>query len=186
MLDFSSWPRIVIELGMGDGRLIESLASRDVHTLYVGIELDNKQCDQARARISLTNLVILSGSVEDIVPTLYDNSVDHFISILPDPEFIDEKKHDRWKVFYTTLSSKLKRGGIFELVTELTDELLQPVDEAEYGRWVTWLGECFLSIGFIPKSQRDGSPTQYSSRCLDQFRGDNARIRMVTFEFEKR
>ena len=186
MPDFSTWPRIVVELGMGDGRLIESLASRDVSALHIGIELDNKQCDQARARIALANLAILSGSFEDIVPTLSDNSVDRFIAILPDPEFIDEGKQERWKIFYTKLSLKLKRGGIFELVTELTDELLQPVNDAEYGRWAGWLRECFLSIGFILKSQHDGAPLQYSSRCLDQFRGDDARIRMVTFEFEKR
>lgn len=186
MLDFSSWPRVIVELGMGDGRVIESLAKRDSSSLYVGIELDSDQCRRAQSRIALANVVILSGSFEDIVPTFPDGSVDRFIAVLPDPGFIDEKKHGRWEPFYKTVYSKLKKNGTLELVTEITDELLQPVSDEQYGKWADWLRASFLSIGFGLKSQQEGAPAQYSSRCLDQFRGDPRRIRIVTFDLQKR
>jgi tRNA G46 methylase TrmB len=186
MLDFSSWPRVIVELGMGDGRVLETLAKRSSNSLYVGIELDGDQCRQAQSRIALSNVVILNGSIEDIVPTFPDGSVDRFIAVLPDPAFIDEKKQSRWKPFYRGVYSKLKAGGTFELVTEITDELLQPVSDKAYEKWAAWLVSSLLSIGFSLASQHEGAPAQYSSRCLDQFRGDVERIRMVTLELAKR
>lgn len=185
MLDFSSWPRVIVELGMGDGRLLESLAKYDSNSLYVGIELDDEQCQQAWSRITLANVRILSSSFEDIVPIFPDGSVNCFIAMLPDPGFIDEKKQDMWKPFYKLVYSKLKYGGTLELVTEITDELLQAVSDEAYAKWIAWLESCFLSIGFSIKSQLEGAPALYSSRCLDQFRGDPERIRMVTLELAK-
>jgi tRNA G46 methylase TrmB len=185
MLAFSSWPRVIVELGIGDGRLLESLAKRDSNSLHIGIELDSEQCRQAQSRIALTNVAILSGSFEEIVPTFPDGSVDRFITVLPDPRYIDEKKQDLWKPFYKTVYAKLKKNGTFELVTEITDELLQPVGDIAYAEWAGWLKSCFLSIGFVLKSQHEGASVQYSSRCLDQFRGDPERIRIATLELAK-
>ena len=186
MLDkLFSYPKVIVELGMGDGRLLESLAKRDANSLYVGIELDKEQCAHARARIALANVAIMSESFEDIVPTFPDWSVDRFIAVLPDPAFIDEKGESRWKPFYKTAHAKLKLGGTFQLVAEITDELLQPVGDIVYARWAAWLESSLLSIGFALKSRQEGAPAQYSSRCLDQFRGDRERIRMATLELAK-
>lgn len=185
MLDFFSWPRVIVELGMGDGRVLESMAEHDSISLYVGIELDDNQCRQARSRIALANVKIWSGSFEDIVPTFPERSVDCFIVVLPDPGYIDEKKQEAWKPFYRTLFEKLKKNGMLQIVTELSDELLQPVSDEAYARWVSWIRSSFLSIGFVLKKQQEGAPAQYSSRCLDQFRGDPERIRMATLELAK-
>lgn len=185
MLDFSSWPRVFVELGMGDGRLLESLAKRDNNSLYVGIELDDEQCRQAQLRIAPANVKILCGSFEDIVPTFPDGSIDHFIAVLPDPRYIDEKKNDVWKPFYATVYSKLKKNGTLELITEITDELLQPVSDEVYIKWVECLKSNFYALGFMLKGQHEGAPTRYYSRCLDQFRADPNRIRIVTLELSK-
>ena len=185
MEDFSSWPRIVVELGMGDGKLLESLAKRDTDSLHVGIELDDEQCTQAQSRIAFANVAILKGSFEELVPTFPDESVDHFIAVLPDPRYIDEKKEEMWKPFYKMTYTKLKKNGTFELVTEITNELFQPVSDEAFKEWIGWLKSCFLSIGFVVKSQQEGAPAQYSSRCLDQFRGGAGRIRIITLEFAK-
>ncbi len=186
MLDrLASYPRVVVELGMGDGRLLEALAKDDSSSLYFGIELDGEQCTQAQSRIALPNVAILSGSFEDIVLSFPDGSVDRFIAVLPDPQFIDEKKDERWKPFYKSVYSKLKSGGTLELVTETTHELLQPVSNEAYAGWAARLRTSFLSIGFDLANQQEGAPAQYSSRCLDQFRGDPGRIRMVTLELTK-
>jgi tRNA G46 methylase TrmB len=186
MLDrIASHPRVVVELGMGDGRLLENLAKSDASSLCIGIEIDREQCRQAVSRIALDNVSILSGSFEEIVPKFPDRSVDQFVAVLPDPAFIDEKNEDRWKPFYRIVYSKLKSAGTLELVTEMTDELLQPVSDEAYAKWNNWLRVSFLSIGFMIKSLQQGAPVYYSSRCLDQFRGDPDRIRMVTLELAK-
>lgn len=177
--------RTIVELGMGDGRLIESLASGDPQTVYIGIELDGEQCAQARARINLQNVFVVHGSFEEIVARFPDGSVDGFIAVLPDPVFIDEKKEDRWRPFYATLYRKLKKPGAFRLVTEMTDELLQPVGKDAYDRWTVWLAETFRSMGFKVAGLSEGSPEGYSSRCLDQFLGDPERIRMATLDLAK-
>lgn len=177
--------RTIVELGMGDGRVLAALAESDPETIFVGIELDREQCDRARAKIRLQNVFVMQGSFADLVPRFPDESVDGFIAILPDQSFIDQKKEEAWRPFYVAVYAKLKRPGAFRLVTEIIDELLQPVDQDTFDLWAVWLAETFRSIGFKIADMREGSPSEYSSRCLDQFRGDPERIRMVTIDFVK-
>ncbi len=170
---------------MGDGQLLEILAKRNPNYMYIGIELDNDQCVQAQSRITLPNVTIINSSFEDIVPKFLDNSVDQFIIVLPDPAFIDQKKEEQWIPFYKFVYSKLKKHGRLQLITELTDDLLEPISDDQYSAWAQWLKSCFLSIGFSLASQEDGAPREYSSRCIDQFRGDPERIRMITLDLVK-
>ena len=179
------YPRLVVELGMGDGKLLETLAKRDRNSIYIGIELDNEQCIQARSRISLSNVIIVNGSFEDLVPTFEDESIDQFIAVLPDPAFIDQKKEEQWKPFYKSLYDKLKKEAYFRLVTELTDDLLQPVSDDRYSAWADWLKSRFISVGFTLAGQQEGVPRQYLSRCINQFRADPQRIRMITLDLLK-
>ena len=170
---------------MGDGTLLETLAKRDRNSIYIGIELDNEQCEQARSRIGLSNVIIVNSTFEDLVPTFQDESIDQFIAVLPDPAFIDEKKEEQWKSLYKSLYDKLKKQGRFRLVTELTDELFQPVSDDRYSAWADWLRSCFLSLGFTLAGQQEGAPRQYVSRCIKQFSGDSERIRMITLDLLK-
>jgi tRNA G46 methylase TrmB len=186
-MGFSSlfYRKVVVELGMGDGRLLEILAKHNSNLLYIGIELDNDQCIQAKSRISLSNVVIMNSSFEDVVPTFLDESIDQFIVVLPDPAFIDERREEQWKPLYKGMYSKLKAGGTLRLITELTDEMLQPVGDDQYSRWAYWLKSSFLSLGFALVSRNEGAPREYLSRCLEQFRGDPQRIRMITLDLLK-
>ena len=179
------YPRLVVELGMGDGTLIETLAKRDRNSIYIGIELDNEQCEKARSRSCLSNVFIVNSSIEDLVPTFQDESVDQFIAVLPDPALIDQKKEEQWKPLYKSLYDKLKKRGCFRLVTELTDELLQPVSDDQYLAWADWLESCFISLGFTLACQQEGAPRQYLSRCIEQFKADPQRIRMITLDLLK-
>ena len=180
-----AFPRVVIELGMGDGRLLEILAKADHRCLHVGVELDIDQCNQASSRVTLDNVLILNRSFEELLSGLADGSVERFVAVLPDPAYIDENKSERWKPMYALAYQKLRRGGTFQLVTELTDELLQPVSDSEFARWKEWLMSTFSSLGFIISGAREGAPPDYSTRCLDQFRGDSERIRVVTLDLTK-
>jgi cyclopropane fatty-acyl-phospholipid synthase-like methyltransferase len=179
--------RVIVELGMGDGQLLENLAKCDAntHSIYIGIELDKQQYEDAKRRINLENVKLLNGSFEDIVPTFPDDCLDLVIAILPHSDFIDQLKQCQWKSFYKAVYSKLKNYGSFQLVTEITDELLQPVTDEVYNKCVEWLSLTFKFIGFVLVTKEEGAPPGYSTRCIDQFRGDPNRIRMVTLNFQK-
>jgi tRNA G46 methylase TrmB len=170
---------------MGDGTLLETLAKRNRNSIYIGIEIDNEQCRQARSRITLSNVIVMNSSFEDVIPTFWDNSIDQFVAVLPDPAFVDEKRKEQWKPFYKSVYYKLKKRGMLRLVTELTDELLQPVSDDRYSAWADWLRSCFISLGFTLAGQQEGAPRQYLSRCIKQFRADPERIRMITLDLLK-
>ena len=182
--------KVIVELGTGDGRILEKLAKSDNnHThssTFIGIELDRAQYEDSKRRISLNNVKLLNGSFEDIIPIFPNDYLDLVIAVLPDPDFIDKAKQYKWELFYKAVYSKLKNNSSFQLVTEITDDLFQPVSDEVYTRWVEWLSTTFQSIGFLLVTKQDGAPLDYSSRCIDQFRGDPERIRMVTLHFEKR
>jgi cyclopropane fatty-acyl-phospholipid synthase-like methyltransferase len=185
----SSTPsKVIVEIGMGDGQLLEKLAKCDdnIYSTYIGIELDKQQYENARRRINFVNTILLNGSFEDILPTFPDDFFDLVIAVLPDPDFIDNLQQWKWVSFYKVVYSKLKNHGLFQLITELTDELLQPISDKIYYDWVEYLSTTFQSIGFVLLTKEEGAPSDYSTRCIDQFRGDPERIRMITLNFEKR
>ncbi len=88
----------VVEIGMGDGRLLELLANNDCRVdrgrsiTYIGIEIDKEQYECAKSRIKLGNVKLINGSFKDILPRFPDWSVDKIIAVLPDPTFIDPVK----------------------------------------------------------------------------------------------
>jgi tRNA G46 methylase TrmB len=182
--------KVIVELGTGDGHILEKLAKSDndhnCSSTYIGIELDRTQYEDTKRRITLKNVKLLNASFEAIMPIFPDDYLDLVIAVLPDPNFIDKAKQYRWMTLYRAVYSKLRNNGSFQLVTEITDELFQPVSDEVYSKWVEWLSTTFQSIGFILVTKHDGPPSNYSSRCIDQFKGDPERIRMVTLHFEKR
>ncbi|HEX7207416.1 MAG TPA: hypothetical protein VF233_04490 [Nitrososphaeraceae archaeon] len=180
-------PKVIVELGMGDGRLLKTISENDHdnNSFYIGIEVDKSQYEQAISQNKLVNVRLLNGSFEDILPAFSDNSLYRVISILPDPKYIDQLKEHKWKYLYKIVYEKLKNYGTLELVTEITDDLLQEVSDQVYNKWIEWLKSTFQSMGFKRITSREGAPPEYSSRCIDQFRADPKRIRMVTLDLKK-
>jgi len=179
---------VIVELGMGDGRLLGHLAKqrmKNLSLLYIGIEKDTKQFSCARSRINLDNVRLLKGDFVELLRLFPNFSVDRFLAVLPDPAYIDQCKVCTWHPFYRLAYSKLKEAGSLELITEITNELWQPVQDNEYYEWVKWLKKTFQCLGFSIGSQRENAPREYSSHCLEQFRGGRRRIRIVTLEFRK-
>jgi len=187
--------KVIIEFGMDDGRLLKQLVEKDhdikldtnaTKVLYIGIELDRKQFEIAESRMkSDKNVILLNASFEEILPMFPDGSIDQILDVLPDPAYIDSPNQNSWQTFYEIVYLKLKTGGLLRLVTEITDDLLDPVSDESYNTWVQWLSRIFQSVGFAIKDCIEGPPAEYSSRCLTQFRGDSERIRMVTLDLIK-
>ena len=85
-----NYSKVIVELGIGDGQLLEKIAGHDknVDTIYIGIEINANLYDGAKSRLSLTNVILIKGSYKAVIATFPDNSIDKVISILPSPEFI--------------------------------------------------------------------------------------------------
>jgi tRNA G46 methylase TrmB len=186
-LTFDSNSAITVELGMGNGQLLKKLVEQDKegNSIYIGIELDNSNYEKARSAINYHNTVLLKGSFEELINNFLDYSIHNIIAVLPDPDFIDRQKQQRWKKLYAVMYQKLCKHGRFLLITELTDDLLQPIADEAYNEWVEWLIATFHSIGFTVLHSQEGAPSEYSSRCLERFKGDPERIRLVTLDFIK-
>jgi tRNA G46 methylase TrmB len=189
--------KVIVELGMGDGRLLRKLleadkkadrkAANEKSRKYVGIELDRSNYERARSLLkNYANVKLVNGSFEVLINDFLDCSIDEIISVLPDPRFIDIQSQDIWDKFYRNMNQKMSRHGRFLLVTELIDELLQPVSNEAYDAWVHWIVYTFQNLGFILVKSNEGPPDEYESECLERFKGDPERIRLATFDFVKR
>jgi hypothetical protein len=182
---------------MGDGRLLRKLLEADKEAdrraangksrKYVGIELDCSNYEIAKSLLkNYANVKLVNGSFEVLINDFLDCSIDEIISVLPDPKFIDVQSQDIWDKFYRIVNRKMSRHGRFLLVTEVIDDLLQPVSDEAYSTWVQWIVHTFQNMGFILMKSNEGSPDEYESECLERFKGDPERIRLVTFDFIKR
>jgi SAM-dependent methyltransferase len=187
---------IILELGCGEGLLLRKLLevertgdtvqNNSIESFYIGIECDSLKYNKARSVVErFSNVKLLNGSFEVIIHEFSDCSIDKIISVLPDPEFIDIQNQCRWRNFYSVLYRKLVANGSLRIVTELIDDLLQPVTADAYDTWIQEIIEIFRELGFYLIQVLDGSPLEYESECLKRFKQDPQRIRLATFDFTK-
>ena len=178
----STFHKVVVELGIGDGQLLEKVVRdrKSTQTCYVGIEIDAKQIQLARDKLREKNVYLVNESFEKVISYFPDNYVDEFIFVLPPPEYIDKSMVSQWSSLYRDIFKKLKENGSLVVVTELINNLLEPVTDYEFIIWKNWLMSKFTSLGFIIKEAYDDSPRYFSSHYLEQFRGDTSRIKIVT------
>lgn len=183
-----------MELGSGDGRLLKKLLEtekEDINdsngSVYIGIEHNDSNFDKAKSTLEgFSNVILLNGSFEVLIHDFSDSSIDKIIAVLPDPEFIDIQNQHRWKKFYHVANNKLAVCGSLCIVTELIDDLLQPVSVEAYNVWVQWIIQTFQGLGFSLVRVLEGSPIEYESECLERFKEDPKRIRIATFDFRKK
>lgn len=187
-------PRIIVELGSGDGRLLKKLLEMDKEdikdsngSVYIGIENNASTFDKAKSTLEgFSNVILLNGSFEVLIHDFSDSSIDKIIAVLPDPQFIDIQNQHRWKKFYHVAKNKLAVYGSIRIVTELTDDLLQPVSVQAYNVWVQRIIQTFQGLGFSLVRVLEGSPIEYESEYLERFKEDPKRIRIATFDFRKK
>jgi len=134
--------KVIIEFGMDDGRLLKKLIEQD-HDIkldtntssvtYIGIEVDRKRFEAAESLMKNDkNVILLNSSFEEILPMFPDGSIDQILDVLPDPAYIDRPNQNSWQSFYKVVYAKLKPAGLLRLVTEITDDLLEPVSDEAY------------------------------------------------------
>lgn len=179
--------KIIVELGMGDGKLL-NLLSNSKHNFdcyFIGIEKKEENFNIAKKNIKSPNVMLLNYSFETILPLFNDESIHKVILVLPDPKYIDKTYRYEWELFYKTIYKKLQKNGIFILITEITNELLEPVTDNYFYKEVNNLKQIFKSIGFILLKDFEGIQENYVSSYLQLFSGDPLRIRIINFEFIK-
>ena len=182
----SKYEKVFVELGSGDGRLLKKLVGYEIsrNILAIGIELDTSQYEKSCDLMEKNNIHFVNNSFEILLPDFPDESIDSIISVLPAPRYIDNDFQELWVPFYQIVLKKLKETGSLILVTELTDDLFQPVSASDFVAWKYWLESVFISIGFKLRTI-DGVPPNFSSQFLDQFKGDPERIKIVTMIMRK-
>ena len=126
---FGNYNKIIIEIGSGDGRLLNNLANlyEKNKVFLLGIEIDSAQFSNSCNRIKRQenkNIQFINEPFEKALKNFYNNSVDTIISVLPHPNYIDKINQNTWEPIYKTILDKIKVNGYFILVTELIDELL--------------------------------------------------------------
>jgi phospholipid N-methyltransferase len=179
--------RLVLELGMGDGNLIKLLSEKEDQDYYfIGIEKNESYFNKAKYSIKSQNVKILNTLFESVLPLFEDNSIYKVISVLPDPKYIDMNYKSNWEILYKIIYKKLVKQGKFILITEITDELLQPVSNNKFYKAVENLKQIFQSIGFIVVNAFEGYQENYITSFLQEFSGDPKRIRIINFEFTKK
>jgi phospholipid N-methyltransferase len=179
--------RLVLELGMGDGNLIKLLSEKEDQDYYfIGIEKNESYFNKAKYSIKSQNVKILNTLFESVLPLFEDNSIYKVISVLPDPKYIDMNYKSNWEILYKIIYKKLVKQGKFILITEITDELLQPVSNNKFYKEVENLKQIFQSIGFIVVNAFEGYQENYMTSFLQEFSGDPKRIRIINFEFTKK
>ena len=177
--------KLVVELGIGDGNLIKSLSEKNHDYYFIGIEIQEGYFNKAKYNIKSPNVMLLNFSFEDVLPLFEDESIYKIISVLPDPKYIDKNYRKEWEIFYKIVYKKLLKKGLFILITEITDELFQPVSNDCFYKEVDNLKQIFQSIGFIVLNDFEGYQENYMTSFLQTFNGDPERIRIINFEFTK-
>jgi len=152
----------------------------------VGIELDTKQIQLARNRLKEKNVYLVNESFEKTVSYFPDKYIDEFIFVLPPPDYIDKGKESLWSPLYQEIFNRLKDNGSLTMVTEIINDLLEPVTDYEFKTWKNWLINKFISLGYFIKEFYEDSPRYFNSHYLEQFRGDASRIKIVTLILIKR
>jgi phospholipid N-methyltransferase len=183
----STFDKVIVELGMGDGQLLAKIleSGNSPNTCYVGIEIDPEQIQKARDKLRGRNTYLINESFENALSYFPDNFVDEFIFVLPPPSYIDKSMESQWILLYQNIYKKLKEKATLTIVTEIINDLLEPVTDSEFRSWKNWLSSKFVTIGFIIKEMFDDSPCHYSSHFLDQFKGDRLRIKLITLILAK-
>lgn len=183
----SKFQKVIVELGIGDGQLLQDVVKRrqSPDSCYVGIEIDEKQIQLAGQKLREKNVYLINESFEKVVLCFPDNYVDEFILVLPSPDYIDKSKESQWSSFYRDIFTKLKVNGSLLIITEIINDLLEPVTDYEFKIWKNWLIDKFISLGFVIRETYDDSPKNFRSRYLEQFKGDKSRIKIVTLILTK-
>ncbi len=177
--------KLVVELGSGDGNLIKSLSEKNSDCYFIGIEIQKELFNKSKNNIKSQNVMFLNFSFEDVLPLFENESIYKIIAVLPDPQYIDKNYRKKWERLYNIVYKKLLKKGLFILITEITDELFQPVSNNYFYNEVNNLKQIFQSIGFVILNEFEGYQENYMTSILYLFRGDPQRIRIINFEFTK-
>jgi len=121
---FGRKARLTLEIGFGNGMSLAETAEKFPDEDFIGIEVHDpgvgrcmRECEERGA----TNIrFFCHDAIEVLRDQLPDNSFDVVNLFFPDPWH--KKKHHKRRIvqpeFIATLSSKLRRGGIFHVATD--------------------------------------------------------------------
>src|SRR6476646_130838 len=113
-LDEGNYKKIIIEIGSGDGRLLNNLAEfyDKKKTYLIGIETDKEQyfCSCEKIKKSTTNNIeFINEPFENVFLKLDENTNNKIISIITHTLKINKIKQNKKKSIYKTVLKKIKK-----------------------------------------------------------------------------
>lgn len=121
--------KIFVEIGMGKGEFISSMALNDKENIYIGIELSRQVIALAIKKlkrfeeennVSLNNLYLMSVDAKDLRAFFEEHQIDKIYLNFSDPW--PKKKHTKrrltYKSFLEVYKIILKKDGIIEFKTD--------------------------------------------------------------------
>jgi len=118
---------VTLEIGIGNGDALVSMASADRNSLYIGIEVHQPgigRCLNTIRQQNLDNVRLVShDAIEVLQSMIAPNSVDRVLLFFPDPWH--KKRHHKRRIvnpgFLDLLHRCLKPGGQFHAATDWQD-----------------------------------------------------------------
>jgi tRNA G46 methylase TrmB len=150
--------RVNLEIGMGRGELLQSMATDNWAEYFIGIGRDQNGVFRAKSRFTVLdpqNASAFWGDAQKLLPAISDASIDNFLMVLPEnstPIAADEGRSS-FRSMVAILTRKLARGGSLRILTDL--------DGAPFRELVELAGQAGLQQvanegkTYFPKDWRD-------------------------------
>jgi tRNA G46 methylase TrmB len=185
MFEDIGYSNIILEVGIGDGILLNVLCNKHKNIYYIGVENNINLFEKANSNICCRNVMIINDTIESTLEKIPNTFLNKVIIVFPDPKFINLNYKNNWKSLYLSIFKKLKNNGILEIITEVTDPLFREVTNDLYEKTIFNLINIFKSIGYYFNSWEQEIPYDYNSFFIEKFKKYPNKIKVVTLNFQK-
>lgn len=126
-----------LEIGFGMGDMLIQMASTHLERDYLGVEVYDPGIGhllRQLARLEIHNVRVIRGDAHDVIARLIpDRSLEGIYVFFPDPW--PKKRHHKRRLvqppFVSSMSAKLRLGGLCHLVTDVEDYAQHMLDVLE-------------------------------------------------------
>jgi len=120
----SAFQRVKLEIGIGNGDALISMAAADRESLYIGVEVHRPGIGRCLNNIhlqGLDNVRLISHDAVEVLLNMFEaGSLDQILLFFPDPWH--KKRHHKRRIvnryFRDLAHSCLKQGGVFHAATD--------------------------------------------------------------------
>ena len=156
---------IILEIGMGAGRLLTSYAAHNPNLNYIGIEKQEELIKQAIVKshaVSISNIKFLWVNADNLEKVFGENEISHLHLNFSDPW--PKNKHAKRRLTHRNYLNKyrhiLRSGGVLEVKTDNAGLFEFTINELLHEKWQIDK----VTFDLHSKDYFDGYMTEYEER----------------------